>query len=183
MTRSTQKTSARPALVVALLCLCAPAFAADPRLEIPEFGHLKRKAVDTTDITLGTPLLRFAAALAKADPEDHDAQTLQLLRDVKSVRVRNYEFDEDGAYSKADIDSVRRQLAGPGWNALVQAHKRAKNENVDVYLCTEGDRVLGLAVIASNPRSFTIVNIVGDFDIDKLARLEGQFHIPRTTGQ
>jgi hypothetical protein len=171
------------ACAAAALLGAARALAADPRLEIPDFSHLRHKAVDTTDITIGGPLLRLASALAKADPDDEGAEALRLLRDVSSVRVRNYEFDSDGAYSESDIAAVRRQLSAPGWSALVQTRKREKQEDVDVYLCVEADKVLGLAVIASNPRSFTIVNVVGEFDIDKLAKLEGQFGIPRSSEQ
>jgi hypothetical protein len=64
---------------------------------------------------------------------------------------------------------VRKQLAGPGWSALVQAHKREPRENVDVYVCMEKDKVTGLAIIASQPREFTIVNIVGSIDIERSA--------------
>ena len=39
--------------------------------------------------------------------------------------------------------------------------------------------VLGLALIASEPRQFTIVNIVGAIDLDKLHKLEGQFGVPK----
>ncbi len=42
-------------------------------------------------------------------------------------------------------------------------------------------RSTGLAVIASEPREFTIVNIVGSIDIDKIGRLEGQFDIPQVS--
>ena len=63
------------------------------------------------------------------------------------------------------------------WQSVHQ-QKRSPQENVDVYLNTDGDRILGLAVIASDPRSFTIVNIIGSIDVDKLAKLKGQFHIP-----
>jgi hypothetical protein len=34
-------------------------------------------------------------------------------------------------------------------------------------------------VIASEPREFTIVNIVGSIDLDKISQLEGQFGIPK----
>jgi hypothetical protein len=168
----------------ALLCL-SPAFAADPNLRIPDFSHLQQKATDSTDITISAPLLKLAAAFAGADENssDEDAQALSILRDIASVRVRNYEFDSDGAYSKADVDAVRRQLSAPGWTPLVQAHKRDQKEDVDVYVCTDGKKVLGLAVIASDLRSFTIVNVIGDIDIDKFAKLEGQFGIPRTVAR
>jgi hypothetical protein len=97
------------------------------------------------------------------------------------VRVRTFEFDSDGAYSKEDVDSVRKQLSSPGWSALVQEHKREPQSDVDVYVNTSEGKILGLAVIASEARSFTIVNIVGSIDIDKLAKIEGQFGIPRVT--
>jgi len=34
-------------------------------------------------------------------------------------------------------------------------------------------------LIASEPRQFTIVNIVGAIDLDKLHKLEGQFGVPK----
>jgi hypothetical protein len=70
---------------------------------------------------------------------------------------------------------------GPGWSALAQVHRRESQEHVDVFLNMAEGRILGLAVIASEPRSFTIVNVVGNIDIDKLAKIEGQFGIPRVT--
>ena len=74
---------------------------------------------------------------------------------------------------------MRKQLSGPGWSALVQVHRRDPREDVDVYVNMEDDKVKGLAVIASEPREFTIVNIVGSIDVDKIGRLEGQFGIPQ----
>ena len=175
----------RPAALAAaaLLHLAVPAFGADPSLDIPEFAHLKKKASETVDVTIGRPMLWLASKFAQPDEGDDsdEAQALQVLRGLHSVRVRNYEFDSDDAYAKSDIDAVRRQLTAPGWSPILQAHKRKDKEDVDVYLCIEGDKVLGMAVIASEPRSFTIVNIIGNIDIDRLAKLEGQFGIPRTS--
>ncbi len=39
----------------------------------------------------------------------------------------------------------------------------------------------GLAIIATEPRQFTVVNIVGSIDLDKLHKLEGRFGIPKLT--
>ena len=166
------------ALVAAATLVFAPgAHGASPQLAIPDFSHLKQKAVDSVDLTVDGMLLRIAKKFASADEENDPA--LSLLSDIKSIRVRNFEFNEDDAYSKADIDSVRKQLAAPGWSALVQAHKRDPREDVDIFLCMDGEKVLGLAIIASEARSFTIVNIIGSIDIDKIAQLEGQFGIPK----
>ena len=153
---------------------------ADPELKIPDFSHLRHKAVDSVDMTIDGFLLRIARKFAKADANDPEAvAAATFLENIKSVRVRNFTFDEDGAYSKADVDSVRKQLGSPGWSQLVQVHRNAPQEDVDVYVNMEGDQVKGLAVIASEPREFTIVNIVGSIDIDKIGKLEGQFGIPQ----
>jgi hypothetical protein len=159
------------------LALPVTASAAGPELRIPDFSHLASRARDSVDVTLDGFLLRLAQKFATAGGED--AEELQILRDIKSVRVRNFEFDSENAYSRDDVEAVRRQLSGPGWSPLAQVHNRQEQQHVDVFLNMSGDRILGLAVIASEPRSFTIVNVVGDIDVDKLAKLEGQFGIPR----
>ncbi len=165
--------------LAATLALPLGSASAGPELQIPDFSHLRQKAVDSTDITLDGFLMRIASKFAQADSHDPDSEALSLLQDIKSVRVRTFTFDTDGAYSRADVDSVRKQLSGPGWSALVQVHKREAQENVDVFVNIENDKVMGLAVIASEPREFTIVNIVGSIDIDKIGSLQGQLGIPQ----
>lgn len=162
-------------VTVAALGLASLCPAATPVLQIPDFSHLRDKASDSVDVTLDGLLLNIAKRFAR----ESDDEELKILSDIKSVRVRNFSFDSEGAYSRADIDSVRRQLSAPGWSQLVSAHKRADSEDVDVYVCAENEKILGIAVVASEPRSFTIVNIVGSIDVDKLAKLEGQFGIPK----
>src|SRR4051812_10792661 len=168
------------AALAATIALALPTAtrAAGPELRIPDFSHLASRARDSVDITLDGFLLRLAQKFAADDEADED---LRILRDIKSVRVRNFEFDSDDAYSRDDVESVRKQLSAPGWSALAQVHKREPRQDVDVFLNTEDGRILGIAVIASEPRSFTIVNIVGNIDIDKLAKLEGQFGIPKVS--
>ncbi|HYJ42094.1 MAG TPA: DUF4252 domain-containing protein [Steroidobacteraceae bacterium] len=165
------------------LALPVAGFGVEPELNIPNFSHLKHKATESVDVTLDGFLMRIAQkfAASHAAEEAHD-EAISILQDIKSVRVRNFTFDSDNAYSMADIDSVRKQLKAPGWSALVQVHRR-DNEDVDVYVCLEDDKVKGLAVIASEPREFTIVNIVGSIDLDKISQLEGEFGIPRMSEQ
>ena len=169
------------AALAACVALALPAAAADagPKLRIPDFSHLRAKAVSSEDITLDGFLLRLAQKFASDDGDDADE--VAILRDIKSLRVRTFEFANEGEYSRDDVESVRKQLAAPGWSALVQVHEREPQSNVDVYINTDGNKILGLAVIASEPREFTIVNIVGNIDIDKFAKLEGQFGVPRVS--
>jgi len=90
-----------------------------------------------------------------------------------------FEFDADNMYSESDIDDVRHQLSSPGWNALAQIRqRRSGKEDVDVFVSMDRDKVNGVAIIASGPRRFTIVNIVGSIDPAKLAKLEDRFGLP-----
>jgi len=41
-----------------------------------------------------------------------------------------------------------------------------------------GEDIGGLAVLSSEDRELTVVNIVGPVDLEKLAKLEGQFGVP-----
>ena len=167
--------------LAAASALSAPAaFGANPELKLPNFSHLRGVASDSTDITIDGFLLRIAKKFAKPEDESNpqDRAALQLLQDIKSVRVRNFTFDSDNAYSRADIESVRKQLRAPGWSSLVTVHKRDGGEDVDVYVCLEGEKVKGLAVIAAEPREFTIVNIVGSIDLANISQLGGEFGIP-----
>jgi hypothetical protein len=152
--------------------------ASDPELKLPDFSDLRKNAVDFTDITIDGMLLRIARKFA-ADDGDEDA--IRILNDIKSVRVRAFEFDSDDSYSLADLDKVRKQLAAPGWSAVVQQRSREENSNVDVYMNMDGDRILGIAVIESEPRSFTIINVVGNIDMARLAKMAGGLGIPKVS--
>src|SRR5262249_5593917 len=131
--------------------------------------------LDYTDFTLDGFLLR----ILKKSAAEEDQEAMSILNGIKSVRVRAFEFGSDDAYTVADLDAVRKQLAGPGWSPVIQQHSREQNSNVDVYMNMDGDQILGLAVIESEPRSFTIVNVVGNIDFAKLAKIAGGLGVPR----
>jgi Domain of unknown function (DUF4252) len=163
---------------LAALCASAATPVADGQLKLPNFDSLADKASESVMITLDPALLGIATRfLDPAKPEDAAAR--EAIRGIKGIYVRSYKFDEDFAYPKADVEMVRKQLSAPGWQQLVQVRSRTEQQNVDVYLLVEQERANGLAIIASKPREFTIVNIVGSVDMRKLHELEGQFGIPK----
>jgi len=155
------------------------ALAAPPgALQLPEFGSLADKAVQAVDITLDGALLNLASGfLDTKKPEDAAAK--DVIRGLQGIYVRSYTFDKDFVYPQADVDLVRKQLGAPGWQKLVMTRDNREHSKVDIYVCVNGGRSCGLAIIASEPREFTIVNIVGSIDLQKLHTLEGKFGIPR----
>lgn len=171
--------NARIALCLAALLLAAPAFAQQPRgmLRLPEFPTLADKASESVVVTLDGALLGMASRFLDANnPEEASAK--KLVSSLTGIYVRSYTFDTDFAYPKADIEGVRRQLSGPGWSRMVEAHSKKENTDVDVFMLVDNGKAMGLAIIASEPREFTIVNIVGSIDLEQLHEIEGKFGVP-----
>jgi hypothetical protein len=154
----------RLAVAAALLSLTACASA--QQITMPSFDHLRGKATESVDLTIG-PIPIAIGRWAMKGSNDPDAEAVQgLLKGVKKVYVKHYEFAEDNAYSKADLDKVREQLNTKGWSSLAQVRDNRKGEDVDVFIATENDEIRGIAVIASEAREFTIVNVVGTLDMN-----------------
>jgi hypothetical protein len=155
------------------------ATAAPPtQLQLPGFESLAAKASETVNITLDANLLGIAAGfLDSHKPED--AAATQIIGGLKGIYVKSYTFDQDFVYPSADIERVRKQLSAPGWQRVVEVHSHKEQANVDIYISMDQGKANGLALISSEPRGLTIVNIVGSIDLQKLHRLEGHFGIPR----
>jgi hypothetical protein len=115
--------------------------------------------------------------MMKGDRGEDAAQVNRMLAGLKSVRVRSYEFKSDFVYSKSDIDAVRAQLTAPVWSQMVHTEDKDHNENVDIYVAFDDHTMKGLAVVTSEPREFTIVNVVGTIDLQDVAKLEQHFGV------
>lgn len=169
-----------PLLALAALAALAapPVRAAEGQLTLPDFASLDAKASQTVNVTLDASLIGMAARFL--DPnKPEDAAVRKVINGLKGIYVRSYTFDSDFAYPKAEVDLVRKQLTGPGWERLVQVHDAKNHNDVDIYMCVDQTKVKGLAIIASEPREFTVVNLVGSVDLEQLHELEGRFGIPK----
>jgi hypothetical protein len=163
-------------LLLATLIFAAVPLAAQQRLNI-DIPDLADRAAETTDITLDGSMLRLAAKFLNSDG-DHEIG--DIVKGLQAVYVRSYEFDREGQYDRGVIDKVRSQL-GPSWKRMVKVY--GHRENTEIYLdMSSGDTPKGLLVLSAEPRELTIVHLVGSIDIDRLASLEGNFGIPRISG-
>jgi Domain of unknown function (DUF4252) len=154
-----------------------PTQAANPHLDLPEFSALAQKASQSVNITLDSSMLGMASRFFDSD-DPQDAATLEVIKGLRGIYVRSYTFDQDNVYRQSDIDAVIRQLAAPGWTRLVQTKSSKTHANVDIYIMVTDTKAIGMALIASEAREFTIVNIVGSIDLNKLHKLEGHFGVP-----
>jgi hypothetical protein len=160
-------------LILTLSLLAVPAMAQQIKMDFPD---LAERADEVVDVTLDANLLRLGVKFLSDKDEDQRA-VKELVKNLEGIYVRSYEFAHDNEYDRNLVDRVKSQL-GPTWKPLVTVRSKHK-DNVNIMADMRGDRVVGLVIIAAEPRELTIVNIVGPIDIDKLAALEGEFGIPK----
>jgi hypothetical protein len=168
------------AWLIATLLLGCSAVAAQQaqtsRLELSTLDHLSAKASQTVDVNIDERLIRIAFK-AFSDKDADDREIKKLIAGIKGIYVKSFEFETDGQFSTADVEAIRAQVRGPGWTKLVNVTSK-KEGNLEVYLLLEGEQIGGLAVLSTDDRELTVVNIVGPVDLEKLAKLEGQFGVP-----
>jgi len=171
-------TNIRQPLMVLLLIVSSTlvANAQDSRIQTASLDHLAAKASESVDVNVDERLMKMAAKVF-SDQDADERKIKKLIEGLKGIYVRSFEFDASGQYTDADLESIRTQLRGPGWTRMVNVTSK-KDGKLEVYLLFHGDMVNGLAVLHSDEKELTIVNIVGPVDLDKLAQLEGQFGVP-----
>lgn len=158
-----------------VLCLSACASARGPEVRLSSLAHLKSHATESFDLDLG-PIRLGIASWFVGKANDPDAVALhKTLKACKAVHIRHYEFAPDFEYPQEDIDAVRSQLSGPGWTQLATVRDKKARENVDVYVRFDQEKITGFIVLASERSEFTIVNIVGSFDVADIEKLSAQF--------
>jgi hypothetical protein len=98
-----------------------------------------------------------------------------LVAAMQGVFVRTFEFDSPGQYSRTDLDGVRSQLKGPNWARIVDM--KDKEESMELWFYSTNGKMGGMAMIASEPKELTVVNIVGPLDLQALGKLMSGMNI------
>ena len=165
-------------ILIALLLFALPlvAKAQDSRIQMSGLDHLATKASQTVDVNIDERLMRMAAKVF-SDKDEDEREVKALIANLKGIYVKSFEFETAGQYAAADVEIIRTQLRAPGWTRLVNVTSK-KEGMLEVYLLFNADKVGGLAVLHTDDKQLTVVNIVGPVDLDKLAKLEGQLGVP-----
>ena len=161
-----------------LFLIASPVFAQNSKLKIDHLEKLAAKASEVTDVTLDGPLLRLASKFLSSEEPGEEEGVKELIKGLKGVYVKSFEFDQEGVYSKSDLEAVREQLRIPGWTRMVNVQNKGDRELIEIYTMTEGDLISGLAIVTAEPKELTVVNIVGPINLEKLSKLEGHMGIP-----
>jgi len=162
-------------VAVVLCCSAARSYGQGARLQLSNLDKLSDKAARVTDVTLDGSLLELAVKIIELDDDPEAAQLKDIIRSLKGIYVKSFEFDNASQYSPADVEAIRSQLISPRWSKIVQSVDKRSHEHDEVYILKEGERVGGIVVLVAEARELTVVNIVGDVPLEKVMALEDHF--------
>jgi hypothetical protein len=148
-------------------------------LKLDSLDKLAAKASNTVKVNLEGQLLRLASRFLSNDEPD-EIQIKELVKNLKGIYVRSFEFSKPGQYAESDLDAIRNQLRGSNWNAIVEVHSKSEGDNADIFVKGDGDQFTGVAIISVEAKELTVVHIDGPIDLDGLSKLSGNFGIPET---
>ena len=157
----------------------SPSAAQTALLRLDNLDKLGVNARQVIDVTVDEQLLQLASKFLSSTRSADEREIKELVKDLKGVYVKRFEFDSNGQYSAADVEPILKQLRGSGWARIVGVTSKRDERNIEVFVMTEASLIKGIAVVAAEPRELTVVNVVGPIDVDRLSRLQGQFGIPR----
>lgn len=159
-------------LSLSALCvsLVSTAYAADHSPGFVDFGKLVPSSTSDqfVEVQLHGALLKLAAQVSKKN----EPEVADLLSGIERVRVNVVGLGEDNrAEITQRVKHIRAELAGNGWDQVVQA-KEAKSD-VSVYLkSTQQEVVQGIVVtIMEGGREAVLINVVGNIRLDQLGKL------------
>ena len=163
------------ALALGTVLAFAPLHAQDLIKSI-DWEKLAPKAKETVNVTLDGSMLKLASAfLSSADQDQQQAK--ELISGLNGIYVRSLKFDKPGEYSFAEVEKGLAFLKGSKWNKIVDVN--SKDEKSGVYIQSDGQKILGLIVLAAEPTELTVVNIDGSIDPARVRELSGKFGIPK----
>ena len=147
-------------------------------LDLSSLDKLAAKAKEVNKVSLTKDQLQSAMKLIPQNDDDDSETPKKLMHGLESVQVRNYEFAKAGEYTDADLDSVRAQMTKMrGCSAIVDS--KEEKEHSQIFMCSEGGKNTGLAVIDSEPKEISVVFVKGDMNFSDLGKLNGLMGVPR----
>lgn len=142
-----------------------------------EFSDLGVKAPGklTLRVALHGPLLRFVAEAARGE----EPGFAELIDKLQGIFARIYELPAGSPEALLrQAEETARRLEGRGWQTVVEVHY-PEGDTSFLQVRSEGDRILGLAVMFVDPAdgSAGFINVVGDITPEDVGRIGRTFDI------
>ncbi len=136
---------------------------------------LAEKARESAVVNLGPEQLTLLGGMK---PKDAAAGTEELVKHLKALQVRSYEFDAPGQYDMEQVRAFRDKVTSQGiWVSLVSVKERDGFTDILVKKGPDG-KSAGLLIIAAEPKEVSVVHIDGTLDLSALRHLRGIPGVP-----
>jgi Domain of unknown function (DUF4252) len=156
-----------------------PANAQDARINFEKLNGLETRARDVVEVNIDGKLLELAKRVTVKVKDEDAKKVAQAISGLKGIYVRVYRFENENEYNIGDVEEIRSQLKGPGWDRLANVRSKKNNQKVDIFTMFTGDVMSGVAVVITESKSIALVNMIGPIDIELLVELSGKLNIPK----
>jgi hypothetical protein len=157
-------------LALAALALAPQVWSQELKLTV--FDRLKDKASEVTNLNLPKSVIDFAGGILGGGEDG--AKLKKLVDGLQGILVRSLEFDKEGAYTKADVQSLISEMGGPGWNLIISADENHGQEISRIWIRTGGNGELGgMRILSAESKELSVIEINGKIRVEDLKQLEG----------
>jgi hypothetical protein len=141
-----------------------------------QIDRLAAQASNKVDLSLSGPLLQFAAKFLD-DKDPDEGKVRKLIVGLDGIYVKCYSFKTPNTWTDADLETIRRHLRAPEWSRIINFS--GDDGSGEIYVRSVDKKPTGVAILATEPKQLTIVNIAGSIDLASLSELGGHFNIPK----
>jgi hypothetical protein len=135
------------------------------------FAALAERADETVTVTIDGPTLRALEPVFERAESD-DAELFRILRNVKSIEVRNFAF-HDRSQPPLVPEQTLANFAPAGWSRFLRAEENDKAQTVEGWSGPEG-----LALLVTEPGEVTFVRVNGLLPPEYAPALGKHFGLP-----
>ena len=126
----------------------------------------------TAEVNIKGSLLKLLGRSALND----DPELGPVIARLDAIRVETYDLDSlsAGGYEKV-ADRVTKYLEERGWETIVSARERGERTRVAVK--TQGEKIVGLFILAVERDEASFINIVGEVNPEEIGKLGHDLNI------
>ncbi len=162
-----------------LLALVAALPLAAQTIDFKMLDKLGEKAKESSVVNLGPEQLGLIAGVNGGQGTKNLGEVVKVL---KSVQVRSYEFDEKGLYDVEVVRAFRDKVTSSGnWVNIISTKEKGGFTDILIQKGPDG-KSAGFLIVAAEPREVSIVHIDGPLDLSSIGKLGGVLGIPELQG-
>ncbi|OQX85870.1 hypothetical protein B6D60_07125 [candidate division KSB1 bacterium 4484_87] len=168
-------------LVIIFIVTQIPCFAADENQYKKHPGYvdfskiqIPRDAEETVEVFLQSPILKIVAAVT----ESKDQALAKMLENLLLIRVNTFKLHPtETAKIVTEINRIENMLHKQKWEKIVRVKDKKDRANIFLKI-DDNNRIAGLVVMAiDDDNEAVFVNIVGNIDMDQVAKVGKKFKI------